>query len=114
MGKSQSIFFAFDPQYLQHLIITAMVGATFTASVKAPLTAILLVTEMVGFLNQLMALSICSLAAYFTADMLGVKPINESLLDRLIASHDSKRVGKSYLFNLPVTAESYFAGKTIR
>ena len=69
---------------------------------------------MVGGLNQLTALSICSLAAYVTSDLLGVKPINESLLDRLIASHDSKRVGKSYLFNLPVTADSYFAGKTVR
>ena len=45
------------------------------------------------------------------SDLLGVKPINESLLERLMASHDSKRVGKSYLFNLPVTADSSFAGK---
>lgn len=101
-----------EPKYLPHFIIVAMAGY-FTAIGKTPLTAILLVTEMVGGLNQLTALSICSLAAYFTSDLLGVKPINESLLDRLIASHDSKRVGKSYLFNLPVTADSYFAGKTV-
>ena len=95
-GQVAISIFAFEPQYLPHFIITAMAGY-FTAIGKSPLMAILLVTEMVGGLNQLMALSICSLAAYFTSDLLGVKPINESLLDRLIASHDSKRVGKSFL-----------------
>lgn len=112
-GKLAITIFDLDPQYLPHFIIIAMAGY-FTAIGKAPLTAILLVTEMVGGLNQLMVLSICSLTAYVTADLLDVKPIYESLLERLMASHDSKRVGKSFLFNLPITAESSFVGKEIR
>ena len=78
------------------------------------LTAIILVTEMVGGMNQLMPLAICSFSAFVTADLLGVDPIYESLLERLIASHDSKRNGKKYLFELPVQAESHFSGKEIR
>ncbi|MFZ2583661.1 MAG: TrkA C-terminal domain-containing protein, partial [Trichococcus flocculiformis] len=71
-------------------------------------------TEMVGGMNQLMPLAICSFSAFVTADLLGVDPIYESLLERLIASHDSKRNGKKYLFDLPVRAESYFSSKEIR
>ena len=112
-GKATLSLFSFDPQYLPHFIIFAMAGY-FTAIGKAPLTAIILVTEMVGGMNQLMPLAICSFSAFVTADLLGVDPIYESLLERLIASHDSKRNGKKYLFDLPVRAESHFSGKEIR
>ena len=112
-GKATLSLFSFDPQYLPHFIIFAMAGY-FTAIGKAPLTAIILVTEMVGGMNQLMPLAICSFSAFVTADLLGVDPIYESLLERLIASHDSKRNGKKYLFDLPVRAESYFSSKEIR
>lgn len=40
-----------------------------------------LVTEMVGGMNQLMPLAICSFSAFVTADLLGVDPIYESLLE---------------------------------
>lgn len=112
-GKAALALISFDPQYLPHFIIFAMAGY-FTAIGKAPLTAIILVTEMVGGMNQLMPLAICSFSAFVTADLLGVDPIYESLLERLIASHDSRRNGKKYLFDLPVRAESHFSGKKIR
>ncbi|WP_320165182.1 ClC family H(+)/Cl(-) exchange transporter [uncultured Trichococcus sp.] len=112
-GKAALALLSFDPQYLPHFIIFAMAGY-FTAIGKAPLTAIILVTEMVGGMNQLMPLAICSFSAFVTADLLGVDPIYESLLEKLIASHDSKRNGKKYLFDLPIRAESHFSGKKIR
>ncbi len=55
----------------------------FTAIGKAPLTAIILVTEMVGSLNHLMPLGLAALVAYIVNDLLGGNPIYESLLERL-------------------------------
>ena len=44
-----------DPIYIKDFVVIAMAGY-FTAIGKAPLTAIILVTEMVGSLNHLMPL----------------------------------------------------------
>ena len=46
----------------------------FTAIGKAPLTAIILVTEMVGSINHLMPLGLVSLVAYIVVDGLGGHP----------------------------------------
>ena len=54
----------------------------FAAIGKAPLTALLLVTEMVGGLNQLMPLGICTLTSYIVADYMKMGPIYEILAER--------------------------------
>ena len=59
-------------------------GGYFAGIGKAPFTAILLVTEMVGTLTHLMPLAILSLVAYVVVDLMGGAPIYASLLQRLI------------------------------
>lgn len=49
--------FGMDPIYIKDFVVIAMAGY-FTAIGKAPLTAIILVTEMVGSLNHLMPLGL--------------------------------------------------------
>ncbi|WP_436629691.1 ClC family H(+)/Cl(-) exchange transporter [Latilactobacillus sakei] len=71
------------PVYVPNLIIFAM-GGYFAGIGKAPFTAILLVTEMVGTLTHLMPLAILSLVAYVVVDLMGGAPIYASLLQRLI------------------------------
>ena len=56
-------FLGVDPSVRVSFVFFAMAGY-FAAIGKAPLTALLLVTEMVGGLNQLMPLGICTLVAY--------------------------------------------------
>ena len=69
--------------YVYNLIIISMAGY-FTAIGKAPFTAILLVTEMVGSLEHLMPLAVLSLMAYGVDDFLNGKPIYASLRHRLV------------------------------
>ncbi|KRM72379.1 chloride channel protein [Lacticaseibacillus brantae DSM 23927] len=69
--------------YVINLIIFSM-AAYFAAIGKAPFTAILLVTEMVGSLRHLMPMAVLSLVAYAIVDVLRGAPIYESLLKRLL------------------------------
>lgn len=64
-------------------IVLGMAGF-FTAVSKAPLTAMILVTEMVGDLSQLMVIGLVSLSAYVVMDLLNGAPIYEAMLERLL------------------------------
>ena len=83
-------------QFCEKLFNFSMAGY-FTAIGKAPLTAIILVTEMVGNFSHLMSLGVVALVSYITIDSLGGKPIYESLLERLVPSKVSNiRVQNDY------------------
>lgn len=64
-------------------IVLGMAGF-FAAISKAPLTAMILVTEMVGDLRQLMVIGLVSLTAYVIMDLLKGAPIYEAMLERLL------------------------------
>ncbi|WP_283581358.1 ClC family H(+)/Cl(-) exchange transporter [Ligilactobacillus hohenheimensis] len=71
------------PTYLvANCVIYAMAGY-FACIGKAPFTAILLITEMVGSLRHLMPLAVVSLTAYTVVDILRGQPIYEAMLANL-------------------------------
>ena len=106
-------FFGVDPSLRVSFVFFAMAGY-FAAIGKAPLTALLLVTEMVGGLNQLMPLGICTLTAYIVADFLKMGPIYEILAERLDSEHPHETKGKRTTFEVPIMVESPLVGKMIR
>lgn len=55
-------------------------AAIFTGSVRAPLTGMVLILEMTGNYEQLLALSVACVCAYLVAEALGDHPIYEALL----------------------------------
>lgn len=79
--------FGMDSALISSFIILAMAG-TFSAIIKAPLTGIILILEMTGGISHLLALSIVSITAVITADMLKSAPVYELLLDRIIKKTD--------------------------
>lgn len=72
------------PTVISHPAVFAIVGmaALFTAIVRAPLTAIVLIIEMTGNYSHMLALLVSCFCAYVTAEMLGNVPIYEALLAR--------------------------------
>ncbi|MFF4369296.1 ClC family H(+)/Cl(-) exchange transporter [Streptomyces sp. NPDC001594] len=64
----------------------AVVGmaALFTGVVRAPITGIVLVTEMTGGVPLMLPLLIACFAAAFTADRMGSEPIYDTLRHRLL------------------------------
>lgn len=102
-----------DPIYIRNFIIFSMAGY-FAAIGKAPLTALILVTEMVGSIAHLMPLGVVSLAAYLTVDVFGGKPIYEALLERMVAPDFGNIQGRKTIIEFPILAESAFDGQMVR
>lgn len=97
--------------------VFAVVGmaAYFTAIVRAPLTGILLITEMTGSYEQMLPLLIASFCAYAVAEYLKDFPIYEALLER-----DLSREGIGASHETPIVVEfevepkAPFAGLLVR
>lgn len=76
-------YFGMSPDNVNNYVMLAMAGF-FTAIVRAPLTGIILIFEMTGSVSQMLSLSVISIVAYIVANLLGSKPIYESLLENLL------------------------------
>lgn len=72
---------------LVNFIILGMAGY-FSAIVRAPITGIILISEMSGSFSHLLTLSMVSLAAYLVPDMLRCAPVYDQLLHRLLAKQN--------------------------
>lgn len=115
-GNVISHIFNFNPGYIKNLIILAMAGY-FTAIVRSPITGIILIIEMTGSLSHLLSVSVISISAYITADILGSKPIYESLLDRMVNKGGNKFRGDSktkVIIETAVCMGSPIEGKKIK
>ncbi|UDM32684.1 ClC family H(+)/Cl(-) exchange transporter [Lentilactobacillus laojiaonis] len=70
-------------KYLIDFIIFGMVGY-FSGISKTPFTAILLITEMVGSVQHLVPLGLVALTSYLIVDLLGGKPIYDSMMNNML------------------------------
>ncbi len=104
--------------------VCAMAGA-LAASVKAPVTSILLTVEMSGTLVHMLPVTACAFIALMVSDLLGVRPVYTALLDRYTASHPDSGVSDAgdaagsgsrrgnVIMEFPVEAGSPAAGARI-
>lgn len=99
--------------FVSNFIIFAMAGY-FAGIGKAPFTAILLITEMVGTLHHLMPLAVVSMTAYLVVDLLGGAPIYEALLEKLIEPKMPEHSGVQDRLELPVFEGSKLEGHQVR
>ncbi|ORU01065.1 Chloride channel protein [Anaerovibrio sp. JC8] len=76
-------------KYAGDLIVFGM-AAYFAAVVKAPITGSVLIMEMTGSFNHLLALICVSMTAYLVADLTGGKPVYEELLSRALSVKDQR------------------------
>ncbi|MBE6019575.1 MAG: ClC family H(+)/Cl(-) exchange transporter [Clostridiales bacterium] len=81
-----------DQEYITAFVIIAMAGY-FAAIVRAPVTGVVLITEMTGDFTSLLPLVLVSLTAYVVAEALGAQPIYTQLLERSLGKSPS---GRSY------------------
>lgn len=75
--------FGLDPILAYKFIIISMAGM-FASTVRAPITGIVLISEMTGTTTSLVALIIVCIVAYIVPNILRNKPIYESLLERIL------------------------------
>lgn len=67
--------------YITAFVVIGM-ASYFAAIVRAPVTGVVLITEMTGSFTTLLPLVLASLVAYLTAEALGARPIYTQLLER--------------------------------
>lgn len=90
-------------------IILGMSGY-FGAISKAPLTAMILVTEMVGDIRNLMPLGLVTLVSYIIMDLLKGTPVYEAMLEKMLPEEVSSE-GEVTLIEIPVSDK--IAGKQV-
>lgn len=109
--------FGADKSLVGTFVVLAMAGY-FTAIVRAPITGIILITEMTGSFHYLLPLAVVSITAYLVADVMGEKPIYESLLERLLhKADDSGTIGDKKhktILEFCVCMGSHLDGQRIR
>lgn len=81
-------------------------AALFTSIVRAPLTGIVLITEMTANYEQLFAVAIACLIAYLVAEHLGDKPIYEALLERDLRRSDPGEIASEEPVLVDVVVEA--------
>ncbi len=99
--------------FMSKFIILAMAGF-FAATVRAPITGIILVSEMTGSLEHMLSISLVSVISYVVAYFCGSEPIYESLLERILDNRKIDRrkpAGETMLITYNVTFESEVDGK---
>lgn len=109
-------YFGMSPENVNNYVMLAMAGF-FTAIVRAPLTGIILIFEMTGSVSQMLSLSVISIVAYIVANLLGSKPIYESLLENLLRRRGDgpiKNSSERVLLEFALHQGSEAAGKRIR
>lgn len=96
--------------YFTNFIILSMAGY-FTAIVRAPITGIILITEMTGSFNHLLSLSIVSIIAYITADLLKSIPIYDSLMKNLLLKNNIDEYHKNSNKKITIINMVHFGSK---
>lgn len=76
-----STAFGVEEYYIKAFVIIAMAGF-FSAIVRAPITGVILITEMTGNFMTLLSLVSASLVAYVVADLLDGEPVYDQLMHR--------------------------------
>ena len=74
-------------------IIVSMAGF-FAATVRSPITGVVLLAEMCGSTESLVAMIIVSVIAYVVPTLLKNEPIYESLYDRLLFNKNREHIKK--------------------
>ncbi len=119
LGKIYALFLinilGVGSDFIPHYMVLGM-AAYFVAVVRAPITGIILILEMTGSFEHLLALATVSLVAYYITEILKLEPIYDILYKRM--EKDGKieideDITKKTVVLIPVISESYLDNKKI-
>lgn len=103
--------------YIANFVIIGMTGL-FASIVRAPITGVILITEMTGDFSNFLPLAVVALVSYVIADITGASPIYDELLERNVAKNlkgdeANHRFSKKVLVEGDVYFGSKMDGQTI-
>ena len=83
LGKVVVAVLGLDPSLVTNFMVLGIAGL-FAGAIRSPVTAVVLAFELTGSLTTLLSLSVVSVIAYVTANLLKVDAYYEHLLGRLV------------------------------
>jgi H+/Cl- antiporter ClcA len=89
IGSASINLFGLNPDLWEEFVVIGMAGF-FSAIVRAPITGIVLVFELTGNMNNLLPIATVSLISYAVANLIGVNPFYETLLERILQGNNNK------------------------
>ncbi|MGL5000173.1 MAG: chloride channel protein [Cetobacterium sp.] len=112
--------FGFGHEIIIHYMILGMAGF-FVAVVRAPITGVILILEMTGSFDHLLAIATISIVAYYITELLKLEPIYEILYERMpkkefiddLENERHEQMEKTIIC-IPVSADSEFENKLIK
>lgn len=112
LGK-MFIAMGMNEEYFPALVLIAMT-TFFGASVRAPITAIVLIVELSGYDSDFLPTGIAIFTAFLVAELMGNTPLYDSLLERLREQNneDEKTVKRS--FGVLVEQGAFVIGRRIK
>ncbi len=84
----------------------------FGASVRAPITTIVLVVELSGYQSDFLPVAISIFTAYLVAEILGNTPIYDSMVDRLVEQTAGNVIKKDFV--IAVEKGTFAVGRQIK
>lgn len=105
--------YCLDQALALNFLIVGMAGF-FSAVVRAPITGIVLITEMTGSFTHLLSISAVAVTAYVVADLLRTRPIYDSLLLRMLRKCGTCEEAGNVLLEGTVSPDSFIDGKRVR
>ena len=89
----------------------------FSSIVRSPITGIVLVFELTGNMNNLLPIATVSLISYAIANLMGVNPFYEALLERMLNKNNEKpkfrKTAEKVLETFVIPVGSPIANKTV-
>ncbi|GAB4313522.1 ClC family H(+)/Cl(-) exchange transporter [Pseudothermotoga elfii] len=107
-----NVFWNFNDSYLTNFAVLGM-ASYFASVVRAPITGIALVTELVGSFNHLLSLSVVSISAYIISSLFKVSSVYDMLFERLPLSKTAQ-AKRTSVIRVTVTPDSELAGLKIK
>ena len=100
-----------DPDCYKLVVCVAMT-TFFGASVRAPITAIVLIVEITGYNAGFLPASIAIFTAFLVAELLGNRPLYDEMLERTLERRQKKET-KDVRMEVEIELGSFLAGKSI-
>lgn len=115
-GSGAINLFDLKPELWEEFVVIGMAGF-FSSIVRSPITGIVLVFELTGNMNNLLPIATVSLISYAAANLIGVNPFYEALLERMLHTNDEKprfsKTAEKVLESFVVPVGSPIAKKTV-
>lgn len=106
------ILMGLDEVYYKAIVCIAMT-TFFGASVRAPITAIVLIVEITGYSAGFLSSAISIFSAYLVAELLGNRPIYDSMLARFVKIQNKGTTIKTVTFEVQIELGAFLVGKSV-